>query len=355
MSDFHGGFFVRSVDAVIAEPIRIALATALRARRIDPEGNTLTFAVTSGCPVMHVAVRGPIADGKDYAFFHHKHSDLGAEVARAAGVEVWAYHYENQSGSESVRAFGADGRERSNVYCSWDELDEQLDHPDDSDHDERHERLLDAAPLGVLARELGVDRRVLEYDLGYGTATVRVPLTGSSCIEAIAAYLASPMRASEFGVEPDSRLGGAEQGLYFPRWMIEEFEAHARRLDVTLGVIAWAIWEAAKPELFRTAPSVDADRPFGEVSNKPARFMAPPPSEPPKDVVVPRLVPVFAKALPDAPSTSDKVLLKVLFPPRVLEELQQFAAGTDRSLSWSMQQAYVLVRSRMHHATKPEA
>lgn len=71
MSDFHGGFFVRSLDAVIAEPIRLALATALRARRIEPEGNTLTFAVTRGCPVMHVAVRGPVADGKDYAFFHH--------------------------------------------------------------------------------------------------------------------------------------------------------------------------------------------------------------------------------------------------------------------------------------------
>ncbi len=40
---------------------------------------------------------------------------------------------------------------------------------------------------------------------------------------------------------------------------------------------------------------------------------------------------------------------------RVAGEIQQFATDTDRSLSWSVQKAYVLVRSRMHAATKPEA
>ena len=100
MSDFHGGFFVRSVDALVVEQIRVALATALRERRIEPESNSFTLAVKHGCPVIHIAVRGPVADGKDDAFFHYKQSDLGAEVAHAAGVEVWAYHYENQSGSD---------------------------------------------------------------------------------------------------------------------------------------------------------------------------------------------------------------------------------------------------------------
>ena len=297
MSDFHGGFFVRSIDAAVAEPIRLALATALRARRIEPERNSLTFAVMRGCPVMHVAVRGPVADGKDYAFFHLTHSDLGAEVARAAGVEVWAYHYENQSGSESVRAFGPDGRERSNVSRGWDELAEELELTDETDDDEQSGQLFEAAPLGVLAKELGVARSLLDDDLGYGAETVRVPLTGDPCTPAVAAYLGSPLRTLDLAGIPEARSGGRAQTLYFSSWMIEEFEAHARRLEVSVGSVASAIWEAAKPDLFRTVPIVDADQPFGEPSSKPARFMAAPPISPPKDVVVPSLVPVFATAL----------------------------------------------------------
>lgn len=356
MSDFHGGFFVRSTDAVVAEPIRLALIEGLRERGIDLVGNTLTFAVRRGCPVMHVAVRGLVGDGKDYAFFHHRHSDLGADVARAAGVEVWAYHYENQAGSESVRAFRADGSERSNVYCDWDDLTGSDDGDDGSNDDDENDDAmsLDAAPLGVLATELGISRGVLEHDLGYDTETVRVGLSGGPCTEAVVAYLASPLRAAHLPVKPEPGFGGPLQGLYFPTWMIEELEAHARRLDVSVGLVAWAIWEAAKSELFRTVPIAEADQAFGGPATKPARHLVPPPSEPPTEVVVPRLVPVFAKSLPVPPSNDDKVLLNLALPPQVLEEIQRFATETDHSLSWSMQKAYAVTRGRIHAAEKHE-
>ena len=89
MSDFHGGFFVRSLDATVAERIRLALATALRARRIELEGHTVAFAVAPRCPLMHVADVGcsPMASLRGLS---PEHSDLGADVARAAGVEAWA-------------------------------------------------------------------------------------------------------------------------------------------------------------------------------------------------------------------------------------------------------------------------
>jgi uncharacterized small protein (TIGR04563 family) len=92
---------------------------------------------------------------------------------------------------------------------------------------------------------------------------------------------------------------------------------------------------------------------FEGESTAPPRFMVPPANEPPADVVVPRLVPVFAKVLPEPPSGDDKVQLAVTLSERVLQEIQDFAVGADRSLSWSVQKAYVLVRDRVHAATKP--
>lgn len=346
MSDFHGGFFVRAVEAQIAEPIRDALATALRARGIDVTRNYLTFTARSGCPVMHVAVHGEAADGKDQAFFHHTHAELGADVARAAGVEVWAYHYENQVGSESVHAFGPDGATRSTAYGSWDDIFDSLD--DIADDDERHERMLAEAPLGVLARALGIDRRLLDMDLAYDTPSVRIELTGGPCVDPVAAYLAAPLRATDHAAAPEARtpdLDG-EQGLFFPSWMAEELQAIARRLDTTIGTVAWAAWECAKDELHRTLECYSADGATGA-----ARFSSAPAVVAPAAVVVPRLVPVFAKALPAPPASDGKLLLRLALPARVVGELQELASSRDRSLSWVIQTAFLRVRGRMHHAT----
>ncbi|MDI1431986.1 hypothetical protein [Polyangium sorediatum] len=346
MSEFHGGFFVRSVDAGVAEPIRKALASALTARRVDLERNHLTFAARRGCPVMHVAVRGAVADGKDYAFFHEQNADLGADVARAAGVEVWAYHYENQVGTESVRAFGPDGTKLREVSCRWDDLAKELG--GDLDRAERAKRLFEAAPLGALARTLGIPRSVLDMALGYDTPTVEVALVGPSCTDAIAAYLAQPLRSLYGGLSPATLTGELDvaQTFYFPAWMVAEIEGLAGRLDVPVGTIAWAAWEAAKLELHHTTPICEG----GDASG-PARFLPAPPAQPPQAIEVPQLVSVSAKALETPPTSDKKVKRTLAVPSRVLDEVRVFSTATDRSLSWSLETAYLAARERLHAAT----
>ncbi len=347
MSEFHGGFFVRSLDAVVAEPIRQVVAQALRARGIDLERNAVTFAVLRRCPVMHVAVRGAAADGKDYAFFHLEHAAMGGDIARAIGCDVWAYHYENQSGSESVHEFGPDGLARGSSSVSWDDLD-----PDDDGaggDDDRHDRMLAAAPLGILAATLGVPRSWLDMDLAYDTPVVRVPFTSGPCTDAVRAYLEAPLRTARLA--PPAATVCAEldaaQSLYFPAWMAEELEAIANKLGAQVGMIVWAAWEAVKPDLYRAVPIVET-LPDAEAS--PPRFLVPPPVEPPAAVAVPRLVPVFMKALPPPPDAADKVKLTLALPSRVLEELRELATAGDRSSSWCVQKAFMLVRGRLHAA-----
>ncbi len=362
VSDFHGGFFVRSLDAVVAEPIRRVLADALRTRGHDLERNALTFAALRSCPVMHVAVRGAVADGKDYAFFHSRHAALGGELARAIGCEVWAYHYENQSGSESVHAFAADGSPAGATSCSWDELADELrggsadaddaNDDDDADADDVHDRMLAAAPLGVLARSLGIPRSWLDMELGYDTPTVRVSLTAASCTEQVRAYLDAPLRAGALAPirETPTATLDALQSLYVSTWIAEELAVIARALGVTVGTVVWAAWEAGKPELYRTTPIAGAlgiDVPTTGIP----RFLVAPPSVPPPGVVVPRLVPVFAKPLAPAPPSSARLMLTLALPTRLAEELQTLATAADRSLSWCVQQTIVLVRSRLHAAT----
>src|SRR5262245_8676248 len=109
MTSFHGGYLVRALDPAVAEPIRVALADGLRRLRADPAQHRLTFAIWDECPVMRVAIHGPVADGKDHAFFHCDQAWLGAEVARATRADVWVYHFENRGYTESVHRFRPDG------------------------------------------------------------------------------------------------------------------------------------------------------------------------------------------------------------------------------------------------------
>lgn len=349
MSDFHGGFFVRSLDAAVAEPIRQAVADALRTRGIDLERNALTFAARRGCPVMHVAIRGAVADGKDYAFFHLKHAAIGGDIARVIGCDVWAYHYENQSGSESVHSFGPDGRARESSSVSWDDL--APDDDDDGDEDDRHDRMLAAAPLGILAATLGVPRAWLDMDLAYDTPVVRVPLASGPCTDAVRAYLDAPLRTARQAPTHSSMTAELDvaQSLYFPSWMAEELEAIANKLGAQPGTIVWAAWEAAKPDLYRAVPIVETFSGADAIVSPP-RFLVPPPVVPPAGVAVPRLVPVFMKALPPPPDEDDKVKLTLALPSRVLDELRELATAGDRSLSWCAQKAFVLVRGRLHAA-----
>src|SRR6476469_2910231 len=111
MSDFHGGYFVQTVDAAVLEPIRRVMRDYLFRETKEAHLYEIAIATRRGAPVLHLAVRGQDADGKGYCIFHQKHARLGADIARAARANVFAYHYENQSGSEGVTTFDANGKQ----------------------------------------------------------------------------------------------------------------------------------------------------------------------------------------------------------------------------------------------------
>jgi uncharacterized small protein (TIGR04563 family) len=339
MSEFHGGFLVRSDAVTKAELIRRALAAALTRRQITLAGNSVTFATRRDSPVFHVAVRGTVADGKDYAFFHEQNAELGAEVARAAGTDVWAYHYENQVGSESVRAFGADGTLITEVHGEWDRLAEAH-----GPHFAVH------APLGVLAKALGAERALLDSVLAYDTPSVKLRLDAADCSAEVAAYFAGPLLGSvpELGDTATPMRDGLVQTLYFPSTMAHEITALADKLGTSVDVIAWAAWEAAKHEMHRTISVVGR----GEAVRgaRPTFTLAPPSSAPPQ-LDIPRLVPVHAKALGPLAGSDDKVGQRMALPEAMLREVTDFATSRDRSLSWTVQKAYLLTRDRLHHAT----
>lgn len=346
MSEFHGGFLVRSDAVTKAELIRRALATGLTRRKLTLAGNRVSFATRRDSPVFHVAVRGAVADGKDSAFFHERNADLGAEVARAAGTDVWAYHHENQVGSESVRAYGADGTLITEVRGEWDRLAEEH-----GPHFEVH------APLGVLAKALGVERALLDIVLAYDTPSVEVHLDAADCSAEVAAYFAGPLLGPVLGLGDTATpiRDGIVQTLYLPCPMAREITALADKLGTSFGVIAWAAWEAAKHEMHRTI-CVDGpgsgDRPGnGDARARPVFTVAPPSASAPPPLDVPRLVPVHAKALGTLAGSDDKVGERMTLPEVMLREVTTFATSRDRSLSWTVQKAYLLTRDRLHHAT----
>ena len=101
MSEFHGGFFLLRVDAAIQQPVIDATRQYLVLQRLPVEPYRLTFATERGCPVMHVSVRGDNADDPGAYVWHTQHAELGGSLARAIGQPVWAYCYENRSGYEA--------------------------------------------------------------------------------------------------------------------------------------------------------------------------------------------------------------------------------------------------------------
>jgi len=137
-----------------------------------------------------------------------------------------------------------------------------------------------------------------------------------------------------------------EESLYFPIWMGEELTQIASRLHVSVGTLVWAAWEAAKQQLFQMTPLLDDIPPEGSLPPSPRVRPAPPP-KPPPSLQLPQTAPLLS--IPT--DSTDKKMLNLALPERVLRELRIFAVGADQSLSWTLQQAIRLVRPRLHAAT----
>lgn len=347
MPDFHGGFFVRSLDPQLAEPVRRALAAGLRACDIDARKLHVSFAAIRDCPVIHVAIRNHLVDPRDEAAFHREHLALGADVARAAAADVWAYHCDAQVGSELLQHFAADGSAATPLTCVWRELAAELGIAlgDPAAHDRIH----DAAPLGQLAAALGVPRHRLERDLALTLSRLDIGFAApGSCTDSVTTHFSGALRPPIVISPADRPLAATdvEESLYFPGWLGEELVALAHRLHVNVGTIAWAAWEAAKVQLYRMTPLFDDFPPEGSLPPA-ARVRAAPPSKPPSNVVVPTDAPLL-----DRPADArDKVMLPMVIPARMRAELNSFAIGCDKPLSWILQQAILLVRHRLHAAT----
>ncbi|MBA3396036.1 MAG: hypothetical protein H0T89_25630 [Deltaproteobacteria bacterium] len=420
MSNFHGGFFVRSLDPQLAEPVRRALAAGLRACDVDTRKLHVSFAAIRDCPVIHVAIRNHLVDPRDEAAFHREHLVLGADVARAAATDVWAYYCDAQAGRETLQHFGADGSAGAPVACAWLDLASGL--VIDLAHDQpRHglgesdivpdprprglgepginhaldarprglgesavgdpasdtnpaaepnparpsdpaiqrdptladpatiDRIRDAAPLGQLAAALGVPRHRLERDLALTPSRLDIGFAvPGSCTDSVTTHFSGALRPLIVISPADRRLAptDVEESLYFPGWLGEELVALAHRLHVNVGTLAWAAWEAAKVQLYRMTPLFDDFPPEGSLPPA-ARVRAAPPSKPPSNLVLPADAPLL-----DRPADArDKVMLTMMIPARMRAELNSFAIGCDKPLSWILQQAILLVRHRLHAAT----
>ncbi|MDQ3364335.1 MAG: hypothetical protein M3680_02770 [Myxococcota bacterium] len=345
MAEFHAGFFVRSLAPACADPVRVALAAGLRARAVDPRKLHVSFAAVRACPVMHVTIRNHVGDPKEAAELHHRHFALGAELARAALAEVWAYHCESQFGSEQVQHFAIDGATSEPAACEWRTLAGERGVAYDPHDAAALASLLEAAPLGALAAQLGISRELLEMTLGRAPSRVDVSLASSTtCTEAVTAYLTGALRPPVIISPPDRKLAPSdlEETLYFPGWMGEELVAHARRLGINVGTLVWAAWEHAKPKLYQLTPLFDDYPPEGSLPPA-ARVRPAPPSKPPASLTVPLDAPPVDRPI----DARDKVMLPLVLPARVRTELQSFAVGSDKSLSWIVQQAILLVRHRL--------
>jgi hypothetical protein len=137
-----------------------------------------------------------------------------------------------------------------------------------------------------------------------------------------------------------------EESLYFPTWMGEELVQLAGRLHVTVGIVVWAAWEAAKTQLFQMTALLDDIPPEGSLPPV-ARVRPAPPIKMPPNFQLPQTAPLLS--IPT--ESKDKQMVKLSLPERVIREVRTFSVGADQSLSWTLQQAIRLVRPRLHAAT----
>jgi len=320
MSEFSGGFLLHRVDAGIQKPVIDATRSYLLDKNQPLEGWRLCFATQRGCPVMHVAVRGPDRDNKDDYLWHSEHPALGGILARAIGQTVWAYTYENQVGSESVWWFDRDGR-GGHVSSSTPDFPKR--------------------PLDRLAEQLNLHRELLEMQLAYFTPDCALPLDDFMDPEALARYLAGSLKVMR---EPPNPRGDAALEVLLLSSVVEEVLQLSAQLELPPGILLWAAWEASKVQLHKSTSEVDR---FGKRIGSPRT----PKSSPPGELSLPPRAP----EPPPLPPSSEKVKLPVLLSKRVIKEAQALADTADRSLNWSLQQAWIHARARMRAAVRADS
>lgn len=320
MSEFSGGFLLHRVDAGIQQPVIDATRSYLLDKNHPLQGWRLCFATQRGCPVMHVAVRGPGQDNKDAYLWHSEHPGLGGLLARAIGQSVWTYVYENQVGSASVWRFNRDGR-GGHVSSSTPDFPKR--------------------PLDRLAEQLNLHRELLEMQLAYFTPDCSLPLDGSVDPEALARYLAGPLKIMR---EPPNPRGDKALEVLLLSSVAEEVLQLSEQLELPPGILLWAAWEAGKAQLHRSTSEVDR---FG----KPIGSLRTPKSSPPGELSLPPRAP----EAPPLPPSSEKVKLPVLLSKRVIKEAQALADTADRSLNWALQQAWIHARARMRAAVRADS
>jgi hypothetical protein len=316
MSEFHGGYWIERTDDSMLEPARIAARDYI-AKRVGTAGDSpthLRVATLGELRFVHVSFAGGEADGKGRAFFHREHGALGADLARATGARVHAYHYENQVGVEGVETYDPDGRQ---VHCEDAEWDEFARAQGIDEYDE----LMAVLPLGQLAGALGVGRTLLDQTIPYDGEYVETSLEAPFAPDALTALLRrvplAPVAAP---------ANWRPQLLFFPASWIAEIHALAARLRVTEGAVLATAFEVAGPELWP-----------GESTPKALRLL---------------MVPAAAPSAP-ALDSGDKQSIRVQFPDRVLQDAQVRAVTADSSLSRIFHRAYDHARARLLMASRP--
>jgi hypothetical protein len=338
LSDFSGGFLLQRVDAAIQQPVIDATREYLLVKHLAYEPYRLTFATQRGCPVMHVAVRSADPDGQALFVWHSEHAAMAGYLARAIGQPVWAYGYENRVGYEMTWRFSKDGTAGRANGADRGQLHEQLRLGDsDADRDYLDSKL----PLGKLATQLNVHRKLLETGLALATPSCSVPLDGSAAPEALAHYLAGPLVAMR---EPPNPKGTKTTELSLLASVAEEVQQLAAQIELPVGTLLWAGWEAGKAVLYKSTQEVDR---FGASTGA----MRVPKAQPPEELSVPPRAP----EPPALPASTEKVKLTVVVPKRVLTEAQAVADVADRSLNWALQQAWLHARDRMRAAVRSDA
>lgn len=319
MSEFSGGFLLHRVDAGIQQPVIDVTRSYLLQKSHPLEGWRLCFATQRGCSVMHVAVRGQDQDNKDAYLWHSEHAALGGFLARAIGRTVWTYTYENQVGSESVWRFDRDGR-GGHVSSSTPDFPKR--------------------PLDRLAEQLNIHRELLEMQLAYITPDCSLLLDGSLDPEALARYLAGPLKVMR---EPPNPRGDEALEVLLLSAVAEEVLQLSAQLELPPGLLLWAAWEASKAQLHKSTSELDR---FGN----PIGSLRAPKASPPGEISLPPQAP----EPPPLPPSSQKVKLPVLLPKRVINEAQALADAADRSLNWALQQGWIHARARMRAAVRAD-